>query len=105
MENNSFTIQLVDIKLNKEAYKEPTMLKKIYIITNYVDADLQYIMRNASELTYNQVKTIAYNMLIAIRFLHLSGVIHRDLKPNNILINSSCQVYLCDFGWARTVIS
>lgn len=46
---------------------------------------------------------LIYNLLLALRYLHQAGVIHRDLKPNNILVNMHCQVQLCDFGWARTI--
>ncbi len=44
-----------------------------------------------------------YNILRAMKYLHSANVIHRDLKPGNILIDSDCQIKVCDFGLARTL--
>ncbi|UJR10150.1 hypothetical protein I4U23_014367 [Adineta vaga] len=41
-------------------------------------------------------------ILRGLKFLHSSGVIHRDLKPGNLLVNSDCLLKICDFGLART---
>tara|TARA_B110000305_G_C18799537_1_gene342000 strand:+ start:321 stop:473 length:153 start_codon:yes stop_codon:yes gene_type:complete len=41
-------------------------------------------------------------MLCALNFIHKANVMHRDLKPGNILIDDDCNVLLCDFGLART---
>jgi mitogen-activated protein kinase 1/3 len=49
----------------------------------------------------DHVKTILYNLLCAINFIHTADVIHRDLKPNYILIDDQCRIKLCDFGLAR----
>jgi len=35
--------------------------------------------------------------------MHSANVIHRDLKPGNILVNSNCDLKICDFGLARAV--
>ncbi len=35
--------------------------------------------------------------------MHSANIIHRDIKPGNFLINSSCSVKICDFGLARTM--
>jgi len=52
-------------------------------------------------LSEKQAKTVIYNLLLAVKYLHSTGVMHRDLKPQNILITKSCTVKLCDFGLAR----
>merc|ERR1719171_908034 len=46
---------------------------------------------------------IAHQLLNALAFLHASRVVHRDVKPANVLINSDCHVRLCDFGLARSL--
>ena len=35
--------------------------------------------------------------------MHTANVIHRDLKPGNILANENCDVRICDFGLARNI--
>lgn len=42
-------------------------------------------------------------MVCALNFIHKANVVHRDIKPGNILINNNLQVFLCDFGLARTL--
>jgi serine/threonine protein kinase len=36
-----------------------------------------------------------------MKYVHSAQVIHRDLKPRNLLVNSSCDLKICDFGFAR----
>lgn len=44
-----------------------------------------------------------YNILCSLNFLETANVIHRDLKPGNILITDKCGIQICDFGFARTL--
>ena len=46
---------------------------------------------------------IVYNVLCSLAFMHLTNVIHRDVKPANILISSDCNVKICDFGLSRSL--
>jgi mitogen-activated protein kinase 1/3 len=44
-------------------------------------------------------------MLLAVKYLHDSRVLHRDMKPANVLINEDCSIKICDFGLARSIWS
>lgn len=46
-----------------------------------------------------------YQLIKALKYLHSGNLLHRDLKPSNCLLNSACDLKLCDFGLARTVDS
>lgn len=41
-------------------------------------------------------------ILRGLKFVHSANVLHRDLKPGNLLLNASCDLKICDFGLART---
>jgi len=70
----------------------------------YMDLDIKKLIQNEEPANFNNdhLKTIFYNLLCAVNFIHTSGVMHRDLKPGNILIDKQCFVRICDFGMART---
>lgn len=40
-------------------------------------------------------------MLCCLNYIHSAGLMHRDIKMDNILINGNCVTKLCDFGYAR----
>jgi mitogen-activated protein kinase 15 len=46
---------------------------------------------------------IMYQLLNSLAFLHSGELLHRDVKPSNLLVNAECQVKLADFGLARSV--
>ena len=54
-----------------------------------------------TELDEEHITTILYNALCAMNYIHSTNIIHRDLNPSNILINSNCNVKFCDFGMVR----
>jgi serine/threonine protein kinase len=45
-----------------------------------------------------------YNLLHALNFLHSANVIHRDVKPANILVDPNYMIKICDFGMSRCAV-
>ena len=69
-----------------------------------MDKDLKKYMDSRGDrgqLDYLTIKSFMYQLLQGIAFCHENRVLHRDLKPQNLLINSKGQLKLADFGLAR----
>ena len=69
-----------------------------------MEADLFKVIR-AKILEEIHKKFITYQTLKALKFIHSTDIIHRDLKQSNIFINSDCHIKLGDFGLAITLNS
>lgn len=73
----------------------------IYIVTNLMESDLERIIRSRQSLTDQHFQYFLYQILRALKYVHSANVLHRDLKPPNLLVNTNCDLALCDFGLAR----
>ncbi len=74
---------------------------KLQLVFEYVDCDLKRYMEGIV-LGEEQVKTIIYQLLLSLEYCHANRVVHRDLKPQNILVDrESLTIKLADFGLAR----
>jgi CTD kinase subunit alpha len=72
------------------------------MVFEYMDHDLtgvlsqpQYIFSPAN------LKSLCHQMILGLEYLHFKGVLHRDMKGSNILINGKGELKLADFGLAR----
>ncbi|PHJ24641.1 cmgc mapk family [Cystoisospora suis] len=76
--------------------------RDIYLVFDYMETDLHAVIR-ADILEEIHKQYIIYQLLRAIKYMHSGELLHRDMKPSNVLLNSECQVKVADFGLARSV--
>lgn len=77
-----------------------------FISMAFVDGpDLHHILKEAGKLPIERAHNIAVQLCEALDAAHAEGVVHRDLKPQNILMGSGDHVYVSDFGLAKSLES
>ena len=77
--------------------------KKLYLVFEYMDHDLKkFLDINNGPLSPELVKSYLFQILIAINFCHSKRILHRDLKPQNLLIDKDGIIKVADFGLARS---
>ena len=75
-----------------------------YIVMELVNGKtLRKIMQEKGNFSINEAIEIIYGILQALNFSHRKGIIHRDIKPGNIMITDQGQVKVMDFGIARAI--
>ncbi|XP_065212065.1 cyclin-dependent kinase 14 isoform X2 [Planococcus citri] len=71
-------------------------------VFEYVHTDLsQYMERYSGGLHYGNVKLFLFQLLRGLEYIHKRRVLHRDVKPQNLLISEIGELKLADFGLAR----
>lgn len=86
------------VELKEVIYQDDNL----YLIFEYCEYDLKKYMRKiGGPLPAATVKKFTYQILQATAYCHAHRVMHRDLKPQNLLIDKDDNVKLADFGLAR----
>ena len=89
-------IRLLDVFSSKN--------QNLSLVLEFLDGDLEMIIKDTKNLTYSLADMKSW-MVMAIRgvwWCHKNHVLHRDIKPNNLLISSDGVLKLGDFGLARS---
>uniref|UniRef100_A0A8C1ZZA6 non-specific serine/threonine protein kinase n=1 Tax=Cyprinus carpio TaxID=7962 RepID=A0A8C1ZZA6_CYPCA len=77
--------------------------REVVVVTEYAEGELFQILEDDGSLPENQVREIACQLVSALYYLHSHRILHRDMKPQNILLGKGGVVKLCDFGFARAM--
>ncbi|XP_036240552.1 cyclin-dependent kinase-like 1 isoform X2 [Molothrus aeneus] len=103
-------IALREIRMLKHL-KHPNLVKllevfrrkrRLHLVLEYCEHTvLQELDRHPRGVPEYLVKSITWQTLQAVNFCHKHNCIHRDVKPENILITKHSVIKLCDFGFAR----
>ncbi|KJH52713.1 kinase domain protein [Dictyocaulus viviparus] len=104
-------VALKEIRLEQEEGAPCTAIREVSLLRNlrhanvvfeYVDRDLkQYMDMCNNVLTMNNIRLFLFQLLRGLDYCHQRRVLHRDLKPQNLLITSKGELKLADFGLAR----
>lgn len=83
------------------AFKEAT---ELFLVEELVDSDLHHILQSKGKLREDYVKLFLYQLLRGLKYIHSANVVHRDVKPSNILVDTDTLLLrLSDFGRSRIV--
>ncbi|RUS31247.1 hypothetical protein BC938DRAFT_478184 [Jimgerdemannia flammicorona] len=74
---------------------------RIYLYQELMEADLHQIIRSGQALSDAHYQSFIYQICCGLKYIHSANVLHRDLKPGNLLVNADCDLKICDFGLAR----
>ena len=98
MKENIHTTKLYDVISTDD-------FSHIFLVMDYMVSDLDKVLQNSKEADMDEehITVLLYKLLCALNFLHEANVIHRDIKPCNILVDTTCDIKICDFGLSRSL--
>ena len=81
--------------------ENPSGLDEIYLVSEFMDTDLHSVIQSAQVLSDKYLQYFTFQMLKGLKYMHDCNVLHRDMKPTNILVKKNCDLKICDLGLAR----
>eukprot|EP00947_MAST-08B_sp_MAST-8B-sp1_P006564 g6564.t1 len=99
-----FIFQVVQIRSMLPPSQDPASRRPfddIYCVFELMESDLTTVIKSPQYLSMDHIRFFVYQLLRGLKYVHSLGLIHRDIKPRNLLVNANCDLKICDFGLAR----
>lgn len=77
--------------------------EEIVVVTEFAQSDLHKLLTRERSIDEPRTQRLTYDLVSALYYLHSHRILHRDLKPQNILLDHENRAKLCDFGMARNM--
>lgn len=75
----------------------------LYMVQDFMESDLRKVIRSKQPLTTDHIQYFLYQILLALQYIHSSQIIHFNLSPTSIQINSDCSIKITDFESALSI--
>jgi len=107
--DNASVVEIRDLLLCKRTVSSsflsqspPRQATDVYIVTELMQSDLGRVLdHHNSTLTTEQVRALMFQFVLGLAHLHENGIMHRDIKPGNLLVDKMWRLKICDLGIAR----
>lgn len=76
---------------------------EIVVVTEHAYEDLHKFLGRHGSFDEKKTQILTFDLVSALYYLHSHRILHRDLKPQNILLDKNQRAKLCDFGFARNM--
>lgn len=77
----------------------------MYIVLEHCAKGNLYQRLKQERFNEKEVFDLLHQVLSGLDYLHSRGIVHRDIKPDNILIHEDGTYKICDFGWSIQLLN
>lgn len=82
-------------------YTFQTEARLFFVLEYCPGGELFFLLKKRKTLTEDQARFYTAQIVLAIEYLHKQNIIYRDLKPENVLIDTKGYVRITDFGLSK----